>query len=266
MRFYDLLLLCYPASFRNEYAEEMRPLFARRRRTARGLGTALLWLDTIADVIRNAAAAHLDLLRQDIAYTCRMAARSPGFFVAALLVVALGIGATTAAYSVTDFVLVRPLPFPDPDRLVKVWETTPGYSRMELSAPNYRDWKAAARSYASMGMYHGTQVTLLGLGEPRRLRGVAVSADLFPTLGVAPRIGRTFRAEDDRPGAPATVILSYRLWLSEFGGDAGVIGRSLVFDGTPHTVVGVMPREFNFPDGNAVIWTTTRFDEADYLD
>jgi hypothetical protein len=133
--------------------------------------------------------------------------------------VALGIGATTAAFSVTDFVLIRPLPFPEPSRLVKIWERDPGYHGMEMSAPNYRDWKAAAKSFESMGMYHFDEITLIGAGEPRRLNGTSVSADLFPTLGVVPIIGRTFTAEDDRPGAPGTIILSYRLWQTEFGGD-----------------------------------------------
>src|SRR6266571_3380943 len=155
MRAYNLLLRCYPASFRNEYGEEMRALFARRRREASGpLSAIVLWLQTIAEVIGNAALVHCDLLRQDLSYTGRMLRRAPGFAVTAVLIVALGIGATTAAFSVTDFVLIRPLPFPEPDRLVKMWETTPGFNGMELSSPNYRDWKAAATSFESMGVYH----------------------------------------------------------------------------------------------------------------
>src|SRR6266850_3565840 len=134
----------YPASFRNEYGDEMRALFARRRREAAGpLSAVLLWLQTIAEVLGNAALVHLDILRQDLAYTGRMLRRTPSFAVTAVLIVALGIGATTAAFSVTDFVLIRPLPFAQPDRLVKVWERTPNYSRLELSPANYRDWKAA---------------------------------------------------------------------------------------------------------------------------
>ena len=138
--------------------------------------------------------------------------RSPGFAITAVLVVALGIGATTAAFSVTDFVLFRPLPFPEPDRLVKIWETTPGDRRMELSAPNYRDWKAAAKSVRSMGVYHDDSVTMTNDGEPRRLAGASFSADVPPTLGVEPVIGRSFTADDDRPGAPATVLLGFAFW------------------------------------------------------
>ena len=132
-----------------------------------------------------------------------MLRRAPGFAVTAVLIVALGIGATTAAFSVTDFVLIRPLPFPEPDRLVKAVGATPGYSRMELSPPNYRDWKAAARSFESIGVYHGEIAHLIGRRRTAALRGAAVCADLFPTLGVAPLLGRLFTADDDRAGAPA---------------------------------------------------------------
>ena len=269
MKLYDALLSFYPASFRNEYGTEMRTVFKRRRREAAGpLAIAALWVGTFGEVLGNAAFVHLDILRQDLGYSGRVLRRSPGFAITAIVMVALGIGATTAAFSVTDFVLIRPLPFPEPSRLVKVLERTPGYPGMELSAPNYRDWKAATRSFESMGMYHFDEITLTGTGEPRRFDGTSVSADLFPTLGVAPIIGRTFSAEDDRPGAPGTIILSYRLWQTEFGGDPGIIGRQLAakadFDDASFTVIGVMPREFHFPKSNSLFWITTRFSERDY--
>ena len=266
---YDGLLRLYPASFRNEYGIEMRAVFKRRRREAAGpLAIAVLWVSTVGEVLGNAALVHLDILRQDLGYSGRVLRRAPGFAITAILMVALGIGATTAAFSVTDFVLIRPLPFPEPSRLVKIWEKTPGYAFMELSAPNYRDWKAATTSFESMGMYHFDEITLIGTGEPRRLNGTSVSADLFPTLGVAPLLGRTFTAADDRPGSPGTIILSYRLWQTEFGGDPGVIGRQLTakadFDNATFTVIGVMPREFHFPKSNALFWITTRFSEREY--
>src|SRR5437773_1227814 len=165
MKFYDLLLRLYPASFRNEYAGEMRVLFARQLHAAHGTGLIALWLSTTGEIIVNATAVHFDILRQDLSYTGRVLKRSPGFSIVAVLIVALGIGATTASFSVTDFVLIRPLPFPEPDRLVKIWETTPGYTRMELSAPNYRDWKTVAKSYVSMGMYHFDELTMIGSAE-----------------------------------------------------------------------------------------------------
>ncbi len=266
MKLYDLLLRLYPASFRNEYAAEMRPIFAQQRQKASGLAAIALWIATVRDTLVSAAAAHADIFRQDLSYTGRMLHRSPGFAITAVLVVALGIGATTAAFSVTDFVLFRPLPFPEPDRLVKIWETTPGYGRMELSAPNYRDWKAAAKSYVSMGVYYDDSVTMTNDGEPRRLAGASFSADVLPTLGVEPVIGRSFTADDDRPGAPATVLLGFAFWQREFAGDPAIVGRSITFDNQPHIVLGVMPRGFKFPDGDAQFWRTTRFPEGAYQD
>ncbi len=267
MRAYNLLLRLYPASFRNEYGEEMRRLFARRRRDVAGAGSVLLlYVQTIAEILGNAVLVHLDLLGQDLRYTARMLRRAPGFAITAVLIVALGIGATTAAFSVTDFVLLRPLPFPDPERLVKVWERSPGYGRMELSPANYRDWKKASAVFESIGTYHGLAVNMLGAGEPLRVEGAAVSFDLFPTLGVQPLIGRLFVDTDDREGAAGTTLLSYRLWQTRYGGDPAVIGRQVRLDDEAYTVVGVMPREFRFPTADAQLWTPLRFTEENYVD
>ena len=267
MRAYNLLLRLYPASFRNEYGEEMRLLFARRRRDVTGPGSVLLlYLQTIAEILGNAVLVHLDLLGQDLRYTARMLRRAPGFAITAVLIVALGIGATTAAFSVTDFVLLRPLPFPDPERLVKVWERTAGYGRMELSPANYRDWKKASTVFESIGTYHGLAVNMLGAGEPLRVEGAAVSYDLFPTLGVQPLIGRLFLDTDDREGAAGTTLLSYRLWQTRYGGDPAVIGRQVRLDDEAYTVVGVMPREFRFPTADAQLWAPLRFTEENYVD
>ena len=140
MRFYDLLLRLYPASFRAEYGDDMRAIWARRMRDAAGSpAVAALGIATAFEVLFNAAAVHWDILRQDLRYTARTLARSPGFALTAVLVLALGVGANTAAFSVTDFVLIRPLPFSAPDRLVKLWEKVPSYSQMELSPANYVD-------------------------------------------------------------------------------------------------------------------------------
>lgn len=267
MRIYRLLLRLYPASFRNEYCEEMRALFERRHRQAGGVpGSLALWTSTIGEVLGNAAIVHLDILKQDLGYTARVLRRTPGFAVTAILIVALGIGATTAAFSVTDFVLIRPLPFPNADRLVKLWQRTPGYGRLELSPANYRDWTHAATSFESIGAYHAMAGNMLGKGEPLRLVGTSVSADLLSTLGVRPLLGRSFTEADDRAGAPGTILLSYRLWQTEFGGDAGVIGQNVFLDDRPHVVVGVMAREFHFPTSDVAFWTTNRFSEANYQD
>jgi predicted permease len=264
MTLYNWLLRLYPASFRNEYGEEMRPLFARRLEQARGAGVAALWISTLGEIVANALAVHFDILKQDVTYTARALRRSPGFAITAVAIVALGIGATTSAFSVTDFVLLRPLPFREPDRLVLVLETTPGYAGMELSAPNYRDWKAAATSFESLSIYGPYSVTMIGVGEPRRVSGSMASAELLTTLGVSPIVGRSFMPDDERDGAPAVALLSYRLWQTEFGGDAAIVGRSLAFDTRTVTVIGVMPREFNFPRSSVLFWTPKRFTAGDY--
>jgi len=203
MRFYDFLLRIYPASFRTEYGDDMRAIWARRRRDAGSPpAMAALWIATVFEVLFNAVAVHWDILRQDLRYTARTLAGSPGFALTAILVLALGVGANTAAFSVTDFVLIRPLPFVAPDRLVKLWEKVPSYSRMELSPANYVDWKHMSKSFEGMGAFWDTSVNLVGQGDPERLEGAAITADLFPLLGVQPAMGRLFTAEQDREGAP----------------------------------------------------------------
>ena len=263
---YNLLLRLYPASFRNEYGNEMGAVFARRRSATNAAGAIGLWLETIPEIIGNALLVHVDLLRQDLRYTGRMVRRSPGFAITDALIVALGIGATTAAFSVTDFVLFRPLPFPEPGRLVKLWERTAGYGHMELSAANYRDWKQGSTVFESLGLYHSAAGNLVGASEPLRLEGAAVSADLFPTLGVQPMIGRSFAAEDDRDGAPGTLVLSYRLWRSQFGGDPGAVGRQVLMDSESYTILGVMPPDFRFPSSETQFWSAVRFNEQAYTD
>src|SRR6185295_1223736 len=170
MRLYRLLLHLYPASFRHEYGEEMRAIFARRLRDASGpLARLALVLAVIGEVIANAAHVHLDILVQDLRYVVRTLRRTPGFAITAVVIVALGIGATTAAFSVTDFVLLRPLPFAEPDRLVKVWEKPSGYSRMEFSPANLRDWRAAATSFEAWSAYARTSLNVTGAGAPLRV-------------------------------------------------------------------------------------------------
>ncbi len=238
----------------------------RRREASGPLPVAALWLATLIEVVSNAVAVHADILRQDLRYAARTLARSPGFALTAILVLALGVGANTAAFSVTDFVLIRPLPFSEPDRLVKLWQRQPGYPRMEPSPANYRDWKRMSRSFESMGAFTGSSVNLVGQGDPEELEGSTVTADLLPLLGVQPALGRLFTPEEDRAGAAGTVLLSHQLWQSAFGGEAGVIGRSINLDGEPYVVIGVMPRDFHFPSLAVEFWTASRFGEERFKD
>ncbi len=261
MRAYDLLLRLYPASFRAEYGDEMRAIWKGRRRDASGLMAPALWIAILFEVLCNAAAVHWDILRQDLCYTARTLARSPGFALTAILVLALGVGANTAAFSVTDFVLIRPLPFPSPERLVRMWERVPSYGTMELSPANYVDWKRMSKSFDGMGAYWDHSVNLVGTGQPERLEAAIVTADLFPVLGAKPFMGRLFAPAEDREGASGTLLLSYQLWQAVFGGEASVVGRRVNLDNEPFEIIGVMPRDFHFPNREAELWMPMRFQE-----
>jgi putative ABC transport system permease protein len=264
------LLRLYPAAFRTDYADEMWRVFSQRRRDAGGARAALaLWLATIADTLVTAAQTHWDILRQDLAYALRTFRRAPGFTATVLVVTALGIGANTAAFSLTNHVLLRPLPFADASRLVAVWQNqiARGYSRMETSPANYRDWKAASTSFEGMAAYNPfISANLVGEGQPERLEGTVVTADLLPLVGAEPVLGRLFSADDDREGAPGTVLLSWSLWQGAFGGDRSVVGSKVTLDGEPYVVIGVMPRSFAFPSRDTQFWQPIRFDAQSFVD
>ncbi|MEI9972151.1 MAG: ABC transporter permease [Ignavibacteriota bacterium] len=258
MRIYRLLLYLYPASFRNEYGGEMCGVFQHRMRDTSAIGLPALWIGAIFEAIFNAMAVHSDVLRQDLRYTARSLRRTPGFAATAILVVALGVGANTAAFSLADQVLLRPLPFPHSEQLVKVWESVPGYSHMELSPANYADWKKMGHSFQAMGAYTGAAVNLVGQGEPERLEITMVESDLLPMLGTQPMLGRVFTPAEDREGASGTALLSYGLWQRRFGGDTEILGRQIVLNDERYTVIGVMPKTFHFPNNDTQMWTPLR--------
>jgi predicted permease len=209
-----------------------------------------------------------DILQQDLRYAARMLARSPGFALTIMLVAALGIGATTAAFTLADHVLIRPLPFPDAARLVHLWEdmSPAGYRTFEPSPANYSDWKQANKSFEAMAASRPLSVNMVGVGDPEQLDGASVTADLLPMLGARTAIGRLFTAHDDRAGAPGTVVLSYGLWRRRFAADPTVLGRRVLFDGEPFVVIGVMQRGFDYPQRALEVWTPMRFANTDFED
>ena len=256
---YRLLLHLYPKSFRGEYEGEMCAIFSQRKRDAAGpFGMIALWVETFFDVLLNAAGVHFDILRQDLRYFGRTLRQSPGYALTVVGIAGLGIGATTAAYSITDHVLLRALPFPDADRLVTVIEQEPHYSRMELSPANYRDWKTKIKSFETWGAYTTGSVNLAGDGEPEQLGAAIVTSDVLRLIGVKPLAGRRFSEEDDRPGAASSVVLSYGLWQARFGGSGSVIGKKVLLDDQPCAVIGVMPATFAFPRRQTDIWISMR--------
>lgn len=263
---YRALLHLYPRSFREEYGKEMCSVFSERRRNTSGIAIIGLWMETFFDVLSNALRVHWDLLRQDLRYAARTFRRAPGFALTAILLVGLGVGATTAVFTITDHVLIRRLPFADPDRLVKLWENRPPYTHMSLSPSNYRDWKNMSTVFESMEAFRGLSVNMSGQGESQRLEGASISAGLFPMLGIQPALGRLFDAADDRDGAPGTLLLSHRLWQTLFDGDTGVIGKKVLLNNAPYTIIGVLPRNFYFPNPDAEIWTAMRFAPPDFAD
>jgi putative ABC transport system permease protein len=215
-----------------------------------------------------AAAAHWDILKQDLRYTARTLTRARGFAATVILVTAVGVGANTAAISVADFVLLRPLPFPEADRLVQVCEGPReggGWGCMnQLSPANYRDLKAMSRSFEDMGAFTGGAVNLVGGAEPRRLGITQVTPEVLPLLGVRPILGRVFDARS--PDDINVVIIGYGLWQSQFAGNPGVLGQKVNLDGAPYTVIGVMPRGFFFPSREAQLWTFLNLRAEDFAD
>ncbi len=267
IRFYRALLRLYPASFRAEYGEEMCAVFREGLAGAGGLrGRLALAVGAILDTLGSAAGTHGEICRQDLRHAVRAFRRAPGFVATAVLVVALGVGANTAAFSVADHVLLRPLPFPDPERLVRVWVRTPEYARMELSPATYRDWKSSAPAFETLAAFHRFSVNLVDAGAPERLEGIEATADLLPMLGAGPVLGRLFTPDETRPGVAGTVVLSYELWQGRFGGDPGLLGRRVLLDGEPYTVIGVLPRNFHFPSRDVALWIPLRLPPEAYED
>lgn len=191
----------------------------------------------------------------DLRFALRSLRSAPGFTAVAVAVLALGIGATTSVFSVLDAVLLRPLPYDDPGNLAWFYESNPerGWDRAEVAPANFLDWREQLESFSALGAMQDwtTEQTLLEGGEARRITVLGVTGNLFDVLGVAPRLGRSFREEETWAGHDAVVMLSYGFWQRAYGGDPGIVGRTVQLDGVSREVVGVMPASFRTPD---LIW------------
>ena len=193
----------------------------------------------------------LSQIPQDIRYTFRQLRKSPGFTVTAILMLALGIGATTAIFSIVEGVLLRPLPFPDPDRLVTLGDVLEGShcascAHSSVTAPDIRNYMRDTQSFSHLGGYRGRLFELSGPGDPAAVNGTRMSGEVFAALGVQPLLGRTFTQQEDEE-AQQVAVLSYGMWQSRFHGDANVLGSKILLYRKPYTVIGVMPRDFEFP-------------------
>jgi putative ABC transport system permease protein len=203
----------------------------------------------------------LEQLIQDLRFGTRMLAKRPGFTLVAIITLALGIGVNTAIFSVVNTVLIQPLPYKDPERLVMVWEddTKGGYPRDTPTAANYIDWRDQNQVFEGMSAIDELSFNLTGVGDPERIDGRQVSANLFDLLGVEPHLGRSFLSEEDQPGGNRVVILSYGLWQRRFGSDINILGTPLTLNSQSYTVVGVMPPHFQFPSPKDELWVPIAF-------
>jgi len=192
----------------------------------------------------------MSTLLQDLKYGLRMLAKSPGFTAVAVITLALGIGANTAIFSIVNGVLLNPLPYPEPDRLVALYSRTPDSPRWSISYPNFLDWVRDNRSFSALAAYRGDDLNLTGIGEPERVTAEMISASFFPMLGVNPVIGRLFRPEEDQVGAAPVVLISGGLWKRKFGSSPEALGKSITLNGTVYTVVGVIPADFHYTGNN----------------
>ena len=203
----------------------------------------------------------METLLKDIRYGVRGLWKRPGFTVVAVLTLALGIGANTAIFSVVNAVLLRPLQFRDPDRLVIIWEDAGflGFPRNTPAPANYVDWKNQSQSFEDVAATVEQTFNLTGDGNPERVAAYAVTANFFPLFGVPPAVGRGFTPDDDRPGAHKVAVLSHELWQTRYGSDSQIINRDIQLDGEKYTVVGVMPAGFQFFESDVRLWVPAAF-------
>jgi putative ABC transport system permease protein len=279
MKRYRLLLRAFPARVRREDGDEMTRLFEEQLRAARaaGRGTARLWLHAIADAlvygglertVRTRAAARdarlairrwrwwMHALVTDLRFAARLLIGQPFLTAVTLVILAIGVGANTAIYSSLDAVLLRPLPYDEPERLVMVWEKRPAENVLNnvVAPADYVDWVRMNDVFESMAAVAPATVDLTGSGEPLRVPALAVSPAFFDVLRVRPALGRTFRPGDDRVGNHRVVILSHGLWAERFGADPAIVGRAVLLNGTAHEVIGVLPASFEFVDATIRLW------------
>jgi len=209
----------------------------------------------------------LDEFAQDLRYSARMLRKNPGFTLVAVLTLALGIGANTAIFSVVHAVLLKALPYPQADRLVMVYEDVrlPNYQnrKNEPSPGNFSDWSSQNTVFETMAAYRNRSFNLTGEGEPARVEGELVTSAFFSTLQTTPVLGRAFAPEEDRSGNSHVVVMSDGLWNSRFGSDAQILGRKILLDSEPYTVIGVMPPNFHFPDPDDQLWVPIGMSSAD---
>jgi len=277
--FYRWLLRLCPPDLRKEFGGEMEALFLQSLQRARGAARLRVWARAVSDVLRHGIGARrdtwdkfrktsayveyesggwwMDTLRYDLRHAIRAMVRQPATSVIIVLTLALAIGANTAVFSAVHTVLIRPLPYDQPDSLVMLWEKreAEGNMRNSVSAADYLDWARIATSFSSMAAFSEVTADLTGEGEPEKLPISTVSAPYFDVFGVRPQLGRTFETGEEVFGQHRVVILTHGLWQERFGGDPAALDRSIMLNGVPHRIVGVLPANMTFPYSEARMFT-----------
>jgi predicted permease len=260
-RIFRSLLRIFPSEFRGDYGKEMESFFRQQRREAGGgfFGLMRLWGETIVGIFRTAPAEHAEMFRQDGGFALRIMKQNKGFTALVICILALGIGANTAIFSVVNGVLLRPLPYVDGSRIVTLTQQAPraGFASLGFSVHEIEDYREQNHTLSEVVEYHSMSFDLLGEGEPRRVTTGVVSANFFDVLGVKPMMGRSFAPTDETADAPAVLLFSYDYWKENFGGDTKIVGRKFRMNDRVHTVIGVLPPFPQYPNQNDVYMPTT---------
>ena len=240
---------------------EFHRLMRNRDESSRAFGNATLIREEMREMW---TLGWVELLMQDVKYSVRGMFRNPAFALTAVGLLALSIGANTAMFAVVKRVLIDPLPFPDSDRLVRIWHLQKQQSMpFSVTAFDYVDWAAQAKSFEHLAAYSGNGLTITGEGEPELIIRLGVSTNFFSVLGVRPALGRDFRPEESERGRDRVIVLSHALWQRKFGGSPDVIGRRIRANGESYEIIGVMPRGFEFPEPRYEAWTPIPFKGGD---
>jgi putative ABC transport system permease protein len=196
----------------------------------------------------------MDSLLRDLKFSIRSLLKRPALTIIAILTLAIGIGANSAIFSMVNALLLKPLPFPDPDRIVALWDKVPsrGMERNEVAVANYLDWRAQNKSFEQLGIYRWWSTNLTGAEAPERVQGFLVTPNFLDIVGVKPILGRGFLPEEDQPGKDAVVLLTYNLWQRRFGANSNILNQTISTNGIQRTVVGVLPPDFNYPKGGEI--------------
>jgi putative ABC transport system permease protein len=244
----------WPRRIREEMRQHLDDEYDAMR--ARGVphDEAMRRLARDVDELASMRTRPADAVATDARYALRALRKSPGFTIVVMLTLALGIGATTAIFTVVDAVMLRPYPYADMSRIVGLAEATRKGQTISIAWPNFQDWREQNQVFEHLAIYRGMVVNLTGSDQPERLIASLASSDLFKALGMPAIVGRTFAADEDKPGAPRVAVVSERFWRSHLNADPAAIGRSLTLNGEPHTIVGVMPAGMRFPSRLTDVW------------